>query len=68
MKLESAATKGKDVLNLTPELDGNTIKTTSLVYEIFRERDKHSVADLACYAARALRFILLFVEERSWKE
>ncbi len=50
MKLESAATKGKDVLNLTPELEGNTIKTTSLVYEIFREREKHSVADLACSA------------------
>ncbi|KPV62021.1 MAG: (NiFe) hydrogenase maturation protein HypF [Candidatus Bathyarchaeota archaeon BA2] len=58
MKLESAALKGKDVLKLTPEFRGNAIDTTLLVHEIFNQRGKHSVADLACsaqsYLARSL--------------
>ncbi len=58
MKLESAATKGKDLLNIPPKLSGNVIDTTSLVQQIFSQRDNHSVADLACsaqsYLARAL--------------
>jgi len=58
MKLESAATKGADVLNLTPTFEGATIETTHLVREIFTQRDECSVADLACsaqsYLARSL--------------
>jgi len=50
MKLESVALKGKDVLNLTPELVGNAIDTTLLVHEIFDQRANYPVADLACSA------------------
>jgi len=58
MKLESAAIGGKDVLNLQPELEGPIINTTSMVEEVFRQRGKHSIADLAysaqSYIARSL--------------
>jgi len=58
MKLESVALKGKDVLNLAPRLKGNVVDTTFLVHEIFNQREKYSVADLACsaqsYLARSL--------------
>jgi len=58
MKLESAAVKGKDALNLKPVLKGKIVETTSLVHEIFTRRDTHSVVDLACsaqsYLARGL--------------
>ncbi len=50
MKLESAAINGMDVLNLTPELEGNVINTTLMVYEVFSQRHNHSAADLACSA------------------
>lgn len=43
---------------MTPEFKGNAIGTTLLVHEIFDQRGKHSVADLACsaqsYLARSL--------------
>lgn len=68
MKLESAAIRGRDVLNLTPELKGNTINTTLLVHEIFSKRGSHSVADLACsaqsYLARALAQLAVEEAER----
>ncbi|MFX1564019.1 MAG: Sua5/YciO/YrdC/YwlC family protein, partial [Promethearchaeota archaeon] len=58
MKLESVATNGSDVLNLTPTFEGATIETTHLIHEIFTKRDEYSVADLACsaqsYLARSL--------------
>ncbi|UCC33946.1 MAG: carbamoyltransferase HypF [Candidatus Bathyarchaeota archaeon] len=58
MKLESVATSGTDVFNLTPIFDGTTIETTQLVQEIFRRKEEYSVADLACsaqsYLARSL--------------
>lgn len=58
MKLESVALKGKDVLKLTPHLEGNIIDTTLLVREIFNQKDYYSVEDLACsaqtYLARSL--------------
>lgn len=58
MKLESAAIRGKDVLNLQLKLDRNTINTTSIVEEVFRQKGKHSIADLAysaqSYIARSL--------------
>ena len=47
MKLESVAMEGKDILNITPEIRGNTIDTALLVHEIFNERNKLPVADLA---------------------
>jgi len=50
--------KGKDVLNLAPRLKENVIDTTFLVHEIFNQRGKYPVADLACsaqsYLARSL--------------
>ena len=47
MKLESVAMEGKDILDITPEIRGNTVDTTLLVHEIFNERSKQPVADLA---------------------
>jgi hydrogenase maturation protein HypF len=58
MKLESAAIKGKDVLKLEPAIRGRVIETTVMVKEIFENKDKHSVANLAysaqCYLAKSL--------------
>jgi len=58
MKLESAAVKGKDVLNLRPVLKGKVVDTTSLVHEVFTRRNSQSVADMAysaqSYLARGL--------------
>ena len=68
MKLEAAALKGKEVLNLTPRLKGNIIDTTLLVHEIFSQRGKHSVADLAystqSYLARSLAQLAVEEAER----
>jgi len=68
MKLESAALKGEDVLNLTPRLERNIIDTTLLVHEIFNQRGKRSVADLACsaqsYLARSLAQLAVEEAER----
>ncbi|PVX23342.1 MAG: carbamoyltransferase HypF [Candidatus Bathyarchaeum sp.] len=68
MKLESAATKGKDKLNLAPKLEGNVLDTTFLVHEIFANKDKVSVADLACsaqaYLARGLAQLAVEEAER----
>jgi hydrogenase maturation protein HypF len=52
MKLESVATRGKDVLKLEPSIKGITLDTTSMISEIFYNRKKHSPADLA-YSAHA---------------
>lgn len=58
MKLESAATRGKDVLGLKPRFSDKAIDTTHLLQEIFDQKDDYPVADLACaaesYVARAL--------------
>ena len=58
MKLESTAMKGKDKLNLTPRFDGKVLDTTFLVHEVFINKNKVSVADLAfstqSYLARGL--------------
>jgi len=63
MKLESAAMGGKDVLKLQPELEGNTINTTSMVETVFRQRHKHSIVDLAysaqSYIARSLAVLAI---------
>jgi hydrogenase maturation protein HypF len=52
MKLESAAIKGKDVLKLRPMVKSNILDTTQMLWKIFENREKHSVADLA-YSAHA---------------
>jgi len=58
MKLEAAAVGGRDVLNLKPLVEGDVLQTTPLLAEIFNQRMKHSVADLAhsaqSYLARGL--------------
>jgi len=52
MKLESTATKGKDVLKLQPIIQGNTLNTSQMLLEIFKNKTKFSKADLA-YSAHA---------------
>jgi hydrogenase maturation protein HypF len=52
MKLESVAMKGKDVLNLKPIIEGDTLNTTRIFEEIFENTGKHSTRDLA-YSAHA---------------
>jgi hydrogenase maturation protein HypF len=67
MKLESVATRGKDVLKLKPRIKGNVVDTSYLVQEVFDKRAVCSVADLAssteAYLAKALAAIA--VEEAS---
>ena len=52
MKLESAAVKGTDVLKLKPVMRGDVLDTTELLVQVFENRAKASVADLA-YSAHA---------------
>jgi hydrogenase maturation protein HypF len=47
MKLESAAINGKDVLKVKPIIDGDTLNTTELLLEIFENRKRNNVQDLA---------------------
>jgi hydrogenase maturation protein HypF len=61
MKLESVATRGEDVLKLTPRIKGNVVDTSYLVREVFDKRAVYSVTDLAssteAYLANALASI-----------
>ncbi|MDG6222885.1 MAG: carbamoyltransferase HypF [Candidatus Bathyarchaeota archaeon] len=50
MKLESVAAKGKDVLKLVPKIKDNVLDTAFMVHEIFSNKAKVSLADLACSA------------------
>jgi hydrogenase maturation protein HypF len=63
MKLESAATDGKNVLKLEPIIDGNTLETTPLLQEIFEKRTKCRKRDLAysahIYLAKGLAKLAL---------
>lgn len=52
MKLEAVAIKGKDALSLEPIIDGNTLKTTEMLMEIFENRGKKLAENLA-YSAHA---------------
>jgi hydrogenase maturation protein HypF len=52
MKLESAAVKGKDVLNMKPIIDDDVLDTTQMVLAVFENLGKASTADLA-YSAHA---------------
>jgi len=58
MKLESVALTGRNVLELQPIINENIVDTTSLVHEIFAQKNAFSVADLAfsaqSYIARSL--------------
>jgi hydrogenase maturation protein HypF len=47
MKLESAAMQGKDTLKLDPVLRSGALDTTQMLLEIFENRRKHHIADLA---------------------
>jgi hydrogenase maturation protein HypF len=47
MKLESAATKGKDMLKLKPIIRGDILNTSEMLMEIFEKKQKLSKADLA---------------------
>jgi hydrogenase maturation protein HypF len=50
MKLESAAIKGKDTLNMKPLINGNVLDTTQMFHAIFENIGKASTADLAYFA------------------
>jgi hydrogenase maturation protein HypF len=52
MKLESAALGSKDILNLKPIFEGDTLNTTNLMGAIFESIGKASTADLA-YSAHS---------------
>jgi len=52
MKLESVAIDGKDTLNLQPKVKSEILDTTSLVLEVFNEKDRYSMRDLA-YSAES---------------
>ena len=52
IKLESAAIRGKDVLNMEPVIEGEVLGTSQMLQEIFENLGKSSVADLA-YSAHA---------------
>jgi hydrogenase maturation protein HypF len=58
MKLESAALKGKDTLNLASIICGNTLDTTQMLTAIFANREKLAKANLAysvhAYLAKGL--------------
>ena len=58
MKLESAASDGKDVLNFDPAFRGESIQTKEMVQKVFELREKESSRNLAfsaqAYLARAL--------------
>jgi hydrogenase maturation protein HypF len=47
MKLESAATRGRDLLKLEPIIKDNVLHTTELIHRIFNERNTYAVSDLA---------------------
>jgi len=51
IKLESRAVNGRDILELEPLIEGETINTTYLLIHILENLGKHSVADLA-YSAQ----------------
>ena len=69
MKLESAAIKGKDVLNLKPIIHGDVLDTTEMVLTIFENREKYSKVDLA-YSAHAYlaKGLAMLAVEKALKE
>jgi len=69
MKLEAIATKGKEQLNLEPEITGNVLKTSCLVNEILQNREKLSISDLAfsaqSYIAQGLAALAIEKAQRT---
>jgi len=63
MKLESTTLGGRDVLKLEPKINGDTVETTNLVYEVYEKRGLFSAGDLAysaqSYIARSLAQLAL---------
>jgi hydrogenase maturation protein HypF len=61
IKLESAAIKGEDVLNMEPIIKGNVLDTGQMLHAVFENLGEASVADLAysahAYLARGLASI-----------
>jgi hydrogenase maturation protein HypF len=47
MKLESAAVKGKDVLDLASVICGKTLDTSQMLLSVFENREKFSASDLS---------------------
>lgn len=47
MKLESTAMKGRNVLKLKPIIEGDALNTTELLLEIFENRERFAIQDLA---------------------
>ena len=68
MKLESAASKGRDQLKLEPKVEGNVLDTAFLLHEIFENKAKLSVDDLAfsaqSYLARGLATLAIQAAKR----
>jgi hydrogenase maturation protein HypF len=67
IKLEAKARGGRDRLNLEPQINRGIIRTTNIVQNIYDQRGKISVADLAfsahAYLARALADAAVAVAE-----
>ena len=72
MKLESAAINGKDVLNMNPILDGDTLATSQMLRELFERRKEFSVRDLSrsvhAYLAKGLAMLALQKAEETGVE
>jgi hydrogenase maturation protein HypF len=68
MKLESAAVRGKDVLGLKQKIGKDVINTSFMLNEVYSQRDRHSIADLAysaeAYLARSLAELAVSEAER----
>jgi len=68
MKLEAAAIRGRDVLNLEPIIKNNVLNTTALVHQTFNHRSADSVSDLAfsaqSYLAQGLAQVALDEAQR----
>jgi len=54
MKLEAAATNGKDILKLQPIVKDNVINTTAMIHQVFNRRTTESSRDLAFSAQQYL--------------
>lgn len=63
MRLESAATKGNDVLRLKPVMRGDVLHTAEMLYEVHLNKKKFSAEDLAksahAYLARGLALMTI---------
>jgi len=63
MKLESLATRGRDILKLEPTIEGDILNTTAILLETFENREKLSKADLAysahMYLAKGLAILAI---------